>query len=42
MEPFRRIINYLGAISRDYIPKILHQNNNLENWSLIYNTDNSD
>ena len=42
MEPFRRTINYLGAIPRDYITKILHHNNNLENWSFIYNTDNSD
>ena len=42
MDPFRRTINYLGAIPKDHISRAIHQNNNLDEFSLIYNTDNSD
>ena len=41
MEPFRRKINYLGAIPKDFISRALHSNNDLEKWSFIYNTDDS-
>ena len=42
MEPFRRVINYLGAIPKDFIPQILKENNDITKWSFIFNTDNSD
>ena len=41
MEPFRRKINYLGAIPKDFISGVQHNNNDIENWSFIYNTDDS-
>ena len=42
IEPFRSIINYLGAIPKDFIPQILKENNDITKWSFIFNTDNSD